>query len=203
MLHFCCTDNIVAMVLRYLPKFSSTTNTTKISGTEKKWHWFCTCGGIHKEKKEKAEKGNFYLWESGRDFQRGQIWNDRSQKQKKYYSSHPHYYGTTLIKLQRCYFGISTNLHSGVTFCGGKEHFCTLVRTKKKQETSSPKTCSPKNSLGTKGFAPQKEVAPRQHSRRAPPRGRIVRLAGFASPQPRSAEKKSGGRAWQLFTVAS
>jgi hypothetical protein len=24
MLHFCCADNIVAMVLRYLPKFSST-----------------------------------------------------------------------------------------------------------------------------------------------------------------------------------
>ena len=191
-----------------MPKFSSTTNTTKISGTEKKWHWFCTCGGIHKEKKKRQKKiifiygTTFKKNESGRDFQRGQIWNDRSQKQKNYYSSHPHY-GTTLIKLQRCYFGISTNLHSGVTFCGGKEHFCTLVRTEKKQETSSPKTCSPKNSLGTKGFAPQKEVAPRQHSRRAPPRGRIVRLAGFASPQPRSAEKKSGGRAWQLFTGAS
>ncbi len=26
--------------------------------------------------------------ESGRDFQRGQIWNDRSQKQKKNYGSH-------------------------------------------------------------------------------------------------------------------
>jgi hypothetical protein len=27
--------------------------------------------------------------ESGRDFQLGQIWNDRSQKQKKNYGSHP------------------------------------------------------------------------------------------------------------------
>ena len=27
--------------------------------------------------------------ESGQDFQRGQIWNDRSQKQKKNYGSHP------------------------------------------------------------------------------------------------------------------
>jgi hypothetical protein len=26
---------------------------------------------------------------SGRDFQQGQIWNDRSQKQKKNYGSHP------------------------------------------------------------------------------------------------------------------
>ena len=30
---------------------------------------------------------------------------------------------TILIKLQKCYFGISTNLHTGVTFRGGKEHF--------------------------------------------------------------------------------
>jgi len=28
--------------------------------------------------------------ESGRDFQRGQIWNDRSRKQKKNYGRHPH-----------------------------------------------------------------------------------------------------------------
>ena len=30
---------------------------------------------------------------------------------------------TILIKLQKCYLGISTNLHMGVTFRGGKEHF--------------------------------------------------------------------------------
>jgi hypothetical protein len=30
---------------------------------------------------------------------------------------------TILIKLQKCYFGICTNLHTGVTFRGGKEHF--------------------------------------------------------------------------------
>ncbi len=30
---------------------------------------------------------------------------------------------TILIKLQKCYIGISTNLHTGLTFCGGKEHF--------------------------------------------------------------------------------
>ncbi len=42
-----------------------------------------------------VEKVNFYLRttfkknESGRDFQRGQIWNDCSQKQKKNCGSHP------------------------------------------------------------------------------------------------------------------
>jgi len=48
------------------------------------------------QKKEKTEKVNFYIYgttfkknESGRDFQRVQIWNDRSQKQKKNYDSHP------------------------------------------------------------------------------------------------------------------
>ena len=48
-----------------------------------------TCGGIHTEKK-KRQKKSFFIYgttfkknESGRDFQRGQIWNDRSQKQKK------------------------------------------------------------------------------------------------------------------------
>jgi hypothetical protein len=46
-------------------------------------------------KKEKAEKVFFYLRttfkknKSGRDFQQGQIWNDRSQKQKKNDGSHP------------------------------------------------------------------------------------------------------------------
>jgi len=47
-------------------------------------------------KKEKAEKVFLFIYgttfkknESGRDFQRGQIWNDRSQNQKKNYGSHP------------------------------------------------------------------------------------------------------------------
>jgi hypothetical protein len=49
---------------------------------------FCslTCGGIHTEKKKRHNKSFFIYFkknESGRDFQRGQIWNDRSQKQKK------------------------------------------------------------------------------------------------------------------------
>ena len=44
--------------------------------------------------------------------------------------------------------------------------FRALVCTEKKRETSSPKTFSPNNSLRTKVFAPQKEVSPRQHSRR-------------------------------------
>jgi len=54
-----------------------------------------TCGGIRLEKK-KRQKKFFFIYgttfkknESGRDFQRGQIWNDRSQKQKKNYGSHP------------------------------------------------------------------------------------------------------------------
>jgi len=64
------------MVLQYLTMFSSTSPFSSL-----------TCGGIH-TKKEKAEKVFFYGTtfkknESGRDFQRGQIWNDRSQKQKK------------------------------------------------------------------------------------------------------------------------
>jgi len=42
----------------------------------------------------------------------------------------------------------------------------TLVCTKKKQETSSPKPFSPKNSIGTEGCAPKKEVSP---ARRLPP----------------------------------
>jgi hypothetical protein len=48
-----------------------------------------TCGGIRTEKK-KRQKKYFFIYgttfkknKSGRDFQRGQIWNDRSQKQKK------------------------------------------------------------------------------------------------------------------------
>jgi len=54
-----------------------------------------TCGGIHSEKR-KGRKSLFLIYgttfkknESGRDFQRGQIWNDRSQKPKKNYSRHP------------------------------------------------------------------------------------------------------------------
>jgi len=63
------------MVLRYLTKFSS--------------------GGIHAEKKKRQKKSIFIYGttfkknESGRDFQRVQIWHDRSQKQKKNYGSHP------------------------------------------------------------------------------------------------------------------
>jgi hypothetical protein len=44
------------------------------------------------QKKEKTEKVNFYLrhnFQEKQDFQRVQIWNDRSQKQKKNYGSHP------------------------------------------------------------------------------------------------------------------
>jgi hypothetical protein len=47
------------------------------------------------QKKEKAEKfyfnlpHNFEKNESGSDFQRIQIWNDRSQKQKKNFGRHP------------------------------------------------------------------------------------------------------------------
>jgi hypothetical protein len=47
------------------------------------------------QKNEKAEKVIFIYGttfkknESGRDFQQVQIWNDRSQKQKKNYGSHP------------------------------------------------------------------------------------------------------------------
>jgi hypothetical protein len=72
------------MVLRYLMMFSSTPPFSSL-----------TCGGIHKEKKNRQKK-SFFIYgttfkknESGRDFQRGQIWNDRSQKQKKNLGSHP------------------------------------------------------------------------------------------------------------------
>ena len=57
-------------------------------------------------------------------------------------------------------FGSNISRREG-TFFGGL--WFALKRTEK--ETSSPKTFSPKNSLGTNGFAPQKEVSPRQHSR--------------------------------------
>ena len=47
-------------------------------------------------RKKKRQKKSIFFYgttfkknESGRDFQRGQIWNDRSQKQKKNYGSHP------------------------------------------------------------------------------------------------------------------
>jgi hypothetical protein len=48
-----------------------------------------------KEKKKRQKKSifiydtTFKKNESDRDFQRVQIWNDRSQKQKKNYGSHP------------------------------------------------------------------------------------------------------------------
>jgi hypothetical protein len=47
-------------------------------------------------RKKKRQKKSFFIYgttfkknESGRDFQRGQIWNNRSQKQKKDYGRHP------------------------------------------------------------------------------------------------------------------
>jgi hypothetical protein len=47
-------------------------------------------------RKKKRQKKSIFIYgttfkknESGRDFQRGQIWNDRSHKQKKNYGSHP------------------------------------------------------------------------------------------------------------------
>jgi hypothetical protein len=47
-------------------------------------------------RKKKRQKKSIFIYgttlkknESGRDFQQGQIWNDRSQKQKKNYGSHP------------------------------------------------------------------------------------------------------------------
>jgi hypothetical protein len=73
------------MVLRYfLMMFSSMSPFSSL-----------TCGGINTEKKKRQKKSFFNYGttfkknESGRDFQRGQIWNDRSQKQKKKYGSHP------------------------------------------------------------------------------------------------------------------
>jgi hypothetical protein len=48
MLHFCCADNIVAMVLQYLPKFSSTSLEALLVEE-------------FIQKKEMAEKVNFYL----------------------------------------------------------------------------------------------------------------------------------------------
>jgi hypothetical protein len=72
------------MVLRYLTMFSSTSPLSSL-----------TCRGIHTEKKKRQKKSIFIYGttfkknESGRDFQRVQIWNDRSQKQKKNYGSHP------------------------------------------------------------------------------------------------------------------
>jgi hypothetical protein len=76
------------MVLRYLTMFSSTSPFSSL-----------TCGGIHTEKKKRQKKSIFIYGttfkknESGRDFQRVQIWNDRSQKQKKNYGSHPVRFG--------------------------------------------------------------------------------------------------------------
>jgi hypothetical protein len=47
-------------------------------------------------RRKKRQKKSIFIYgttfkknESGRDFQRGQIWNDRSQKPKKNYGSHP------------------------------------------------------------------------------------------------------------------
>jgi hypothetical protein len=51
MLHFCCTENIVAMVLRYLPKFSSTSPFSSLEALAEE----------SIQKKEKAEKVNFYI----------------------------------------------------------------------------------------------------------------------------------------------
>jgi hypothetical protein len=68
----------MVLLLQYLTMFSSTSPFSNL-----------TCGGIHTEKK-KRQKKSFFIYgttfkknESGRDFQRGQIWNDRSQKQKR------------------------------------------------------------------------------------------------------------------------
>ncbi len=109
MLHFCCADNIVATVLRYLPKFSST---VQVCGLSCCGLWSVLLSYLWRNpyrQKEKAEKVNFIYGktfkknESGRDFQRVQIWNDCSQKQKKNYGSYPlERYGTDLlIVLQR------------------------------------------------------------------------------------------------------
>ena len=72
---------IAAMAFRYSSPFSS-------------WSWRHLRRNPYRRKKR--QKKSIFIYgttfkknESGRDFQRGQIWNDRSQKPKKNYGSHP------------------------------------------------------------------------------------------------------------------
>jgi hypothetical protein len=73
-----------------------------------------TCEGIHSEER-KGRKGLLFLstattfkkHESGSDFQRIQIWNDREQKHKKNYGSHPilitYYLSTQAVDTPICH----------------------------------------------------------------------------------------------------
>jgi len=86
-------NDILPKVLRYLPKFNSTSLQALLV----------------EESIQKKRKGRKCLFfgttfkknESGGDFQRVQIWNDCSQKQKKNYGSHPlkskKYFGVGII----------------------------------------------------------------------------------------------------------
>jgi hypothetical protein len=62
MLHFCCADNIVAMVLQYLPKFSSTSPEALLLWRNFLSHLFVRHNYLWRNpyrKKEKAEKSIF------------------------------------------------------------------------------------------------------------------------------------------------
>ncbi len=80
------------MALRYLPEVHSP---RKAPQSPQKPPGSTTCRGIHIEKIKRQKKSFLFMAqlfkknESGRDFQRGQIWNNRSQKQKKNYGRHP------------------------------------------------------------------------------------------------------------------
>jgi hypothetical protein len=83
MLHFCCADNIVAMVLRYLPEVQQHLTPPFPVWKHMRRNPY--------RKKKRQKKSIFIIYgttfkknESGRDFQRVQIWNDRSQKKKNY-----------------------------------------------------------------------------------------------------------------------
>ena len=54
MLHFCCADNIVAMVLQYLPEVQLAAPRSPFPSLE-------AHAAEYIQKKEKAEKVNFYL----------------------------------------------------------------------------------------------------------------------------------------------
>jgi hypothetical protein len=79
--------NTAAMVLRYLPEVQQ-----HLTPPFPVWKHMRR----NPYRKKKRQKKSIFIYsttvkknESARDFQQGQIWNDRSQKQKKNYDSHP------------------------------------------------------------------------------------------------------------------
>ncbi len=84
---YCSTRPAAAMALRYLPEVQQ-----HLAPPFPVWKHMRR----NLYRKKKRQKKSIFIYhttfkknESGRDFQRGQIWNDRSLKQKKNYGCHP------------------------------------------------------------------------------------------------------------------